>query len=133
LIFRRFLPFVPASDRLLRLTTSTGYYVPDPAYKSAGSLGSILGNYMVDKRTLDVVLEGRDRPVDILATILGISPAKAALAALAEAGLVCVPKEATSKMIEDGWAAANAENAAETWRDMVFSYLATQAGQNPER
>lgn len=54
------------------------------------------------------------------------------MVALAAAGLVCVPREPTRRMIEDGWAEAHDENAAGTWHDMVFSYLATQAGQNPE-
>jgi hypothetical protein len=39
--------------------------------------------------------------------------------ALHAAGYVCVPREATARMVEDGWAAANEEDAQETWRAML--------------
>ena len=86
---------------------------------SRDRLNPKMGDYMVDKQTLDVVFGARDRPVDILAKVLGSSQAETAMAALAEAGLVCVPRNPTDEMLEAGWAPVHAENAAETWREMI--------------
>jgi hypothetical protein len=45
--------------------------------------------------------------------------AKAALTALSDAGLVCVPRDPTEEMVKAAWASAEAENAAWVWQDMV--------------
>jgi hypothetical protein len=72
-------------------------------------------------------------PLQVIAAIVGSEmDAKRILVALDTAGYVCVPREPTEEMIEDGWAAANEENAGNTWRAMVKSALITQAQENPE-
>jgi hypothetical protein len=71
-------------------------------------------------------------PLHVLIERFGAKQGRAVLAALHAAGFVCVPSEPTAEMIEDGWAAANEENALETWRAMVRSALVKQAEENPE-
>lgn len=45
------------------------------------------------------------------------------LAALREAGFGCAPLEPTEQMIDAGYDSASAENAAETWREMMAEAL----------
>ncbi len=67
-------------------------------------------------------------PLCIIAETFGSkTQARAVLHAIHKAGYVCVPREPTAKMVEDGWASANEENAAKTWQAMVLSALTTQA------
>jgi hypothetical protein len=72
-------------------------------------------------------------PLQVIAATLGSeADAKRILDALDAAGYVCVPREPTEKMIQDGWIAALDEDAGDTWRYMVKSALLTQAQENLE-
>ena len=42
-----------------------------------------------------------------------------ALAALSDAGWVCVPRTPTKAMLDEAWASALEENAGGVWRDMI--------------
>lgn len=70
-------------------------------------------------------------PLALLTRILGSEDnAVQVINELRRAGWLCVPITPTSKMVEDGWAAANEENAANTWRDMITSLLESGEGEN---
>jgi hypothetical protein len=59
-------------------------------------------------------------PLLVLTGVLGSQElARKALSALIAAGYACVPIEPTRAMLEAAWAAAQAENAAEVWDEMI--------------
>jgi hypothetical protein len=72
-----------------------------------------------------------DRPELILTEALGSAAlVQKVMAALSEAGLACLPLEPTPAMVDAGWAPANEEDAARTWRAMAAAAIATARG-NP--
>lgn len=63
-------------------------------------------------------------PLRIITSVLrDRSRAEAVLAALKNAGLVCVPERPTKAMIDGAWAPELAENAAGVWEEMVAAAL----------
>jgi hypothetical protein len=69
-------------------------------------------------------------PLCVLAEILGKKKAQLALAALRDAGYVCVPQTPTAEMLKAAYWAILAEEGAETWEEMVTSALASQEKEN---
>jgi hypothetical protein len=61
-----------------------------------------------------------ETPLSIIARVLNSGrQADSVLAALRDAGWICVPKTPTASMLEAGWADAHAENAAGVWEEMI--------------
>ena len=61
-------------------------------------------------------------PTASLAMRFGAECARSVMAALAEDGFVCVPRQPTPRMVDDAWMAAGAERADLVWRDMIETY-----------